>query len=404
MSTLSPQSEPLPFPAHARIVARAVRGAFADLLAELEVDPHEPQAISRRLKLNKNLAWKISKVIQADDTSVALGQMPGAAGVKIFLRATEDAGVERHLLEHAQQAVEQYDQLIEIHSGDRATLDMMGSTLSDTGNPQRDEHHRKLLFQGASYIWGAQSRVITKVGLVGPGREPGLLDFAAMHGLVDFRRLRPDVSWVMATRNSNNDDGSSMASKTEPIDQEYDDVPLMAEFCSKPLPELRTVRDNMFTRFELVEGPVGNTGALTCVVGAIQRDIPYYKTPTNEWGEHSAICNTPAELLVLDLFFHESLTFALEPEAILYSRLDAVSPSLGTNRTTLPLNEPVQKLGAGPLLPTTPEVPRYSRMVKAMFDRTGWSLSEFHGFRMKIAYPVIPSALVLRYRLPDAPA
>ena len=388
---------------------RAVRGAFSELLTSVGADPQAPQEFGRQLKLNKNLAWKVSKIVQTDDPSVALSQMPGGPGIKIFLRSVERAGANLTLLETARGAVREYEDLIRVHSGDRATLEIMASELSQTGRRQRDEYHRKLLFQGASYVWGAHARVALKVGVVGPSGQPGALDFASVNALIGFRRFRPDVTWVMATRRSRNDDGSEMStSASEAIDERYaqaDQAPLMADFCSQPLPELRRVASPTGTNFELVEGPVGNAGVRSCVVGAIQRQIPYCCTPENEWGEHTAICDTPAELLIVDLFIHERFTFAIPPEAALYSELGArvPYPARGRDHNRLPLNEPLQDLATGSLLVATPEVPRYRQMVQTVFDRMGWDPTKFHGFRMKIAYPPCPTAFVLRYRLPAVP-
>ena len=409
VSTTAKRSDSPPFPVHARAVVRTVRGAFAELLASLGADPNDPQGMSRRFGLNKNLAWKISKIVQADDPAVALQQMPGAAGTEIFFRTIEKAGAEAELLRTAREAVEEYERLIQVHSGDRATLEMLSSELGPTGRQQRDELHRRQLFHGASYVWGAQARVMLKVALVGPGRAAGLLDFASMSGLIDFRRLRPNVAWAMATRYWNNDDGTRMAVRpAEAVDPRYDGgeiAPLMGEFCSQPPPDLRLLTDRTGTSFELAEGPVGNTGAITCVLGTLQRDIPYCRTPANEWGEHTAICDTPAELLILDLFFHERFTFAIPPEPLLFSEMRSAVryPGVVRDRNRLPLHEPLTDLGKGPLPIATPEVPRYSQMVQALFDRTGWSPEQFHGFRMKIAYPACPTALVMRYRLPDHP-
>jgi hypothetical protein len=396
----------LPFPTHALAVVRSVRGAFSELLTSIGANPQDPQSVSRDLGLNKNLAWKISRIIQADDPCAALEQMPGAGGIKIFLRCMERAKASPLLLQTARDAIGEYERLIRVHSGDRATLEMMGSELSPTGRRQRDEYHRKQLFQGASYVWGVQTAVMLKVGVVGPGRTSGTLDFASLSALLDFRRLRSDVAWIVAARRASNDDGSEMSPPApEAVDPRFaapDQAPLLGGFCSQPLPELRRIVSPAGASFELVEGPVGNTGARTIVVGTIQRQVPYYRTPENEWGEHASICNTPAELLILDLFIHESFTFAIPPEPILYSELSASVPypGRGRERNRLPLNESLHDLGAGPLLLATPEVRRYSPMVQTLFDRTGWVPTEFHAFRMKIAYPVCPSALVLRYKLP----
>ena len=393
-----------PFESHARTVVRAVRTAFADAISSLELDPNEPQAISRELGVNKNLAWKISKVIQADDPALGLQQMPGAAGIKIFLRALKAAGIEASLAEAVRESVGAYEELIKVHAGDRATLEMMGSTLSPSGDPQRDEHHRKLLFQGASYLWGVQARVSLKIGIVGPSSRPHMLDFASLNALVDFRRLRSDVSWVMASRHANFDDGSNMpGSPTEPIDRRYtaaDEAPLMADFCSKPLPDLRRRAKKHGSTFELVEGPVGKTGAITCVFGMIQRNIPAYGDSEDDYGRHLATCDTPSQLLVLDLLIHKDFTFAIPPEPALCSLAAVPSPPPLADRKYLPLHDRLQDLGMSPVPAVTPEVPRYARMLQQMYERTGWKPEEFHGFRMKIPYPAFPTSVELRYRLP----
>jgi hypothetical protein len=409
MSTASqdPLTSSPPFPAHARTVVRAVRAAFTDLVRAAGADPQAPQSITRSLAVNKNLAWKIAKIIQSDDPSVVLQQMPGTSGISIFLRSAAKAGVDSTLLNSAGAAVKAYEELIELHSGDRATLEMMGSELSADGRQQRDEHHRKLLYQGASYVWGAQTRVILKLGVVGPSATPGHLDFASISGLIDFRRLRPGVNWVMASRQSDNDDGTAMATAaTEAVDTRFEDAaraPLMADFCSQPLPELQRYVDGPLYRYELVDGPVGNTGALTCVVGAIQRNIPYYRTPANEWGAHLAKCDIPAELMMLDVFFHRDFTFALSPEVSLYSEVGASMRQENRNRYRLPMHERLQDLGSDSVPPATPEVPHFSRMIQQVFERLGWSAREFHGFRLKITYPAYPTSVILRYRLPEAP-
>ncbi|HLO40825.1 MAG TPA: hypothetical protein VK176_07360, partial [Phycisphaerales bacterium] len=210
---------PLPsFSSHARAVVRGLREALSEVLGALRADPGDHQDVARKLGLAKNLAWKVTKIIQEDDPAQALEQMPGGPGLRILLERIDHSGVERSMIDAVHRAVAEYERLIELHSGDRATLEMMTSELSPSGSSQRDEHHRKLLFQGASYVWGVQARVNLKLGIVGPGAEPGTLDFASVNGVFDFRRIRQDAGWVMASRRSTNDDGTPMAtSASEPI-------------------------------------------------------------------------------------------------------------------------------------------------------------------------------------------
>lgn len=407
-ATTPPIQPPPSFPTHARKVVHALRAAFADALVAINIDPSEPQSISREMGLNKNLAWKISKIIQTADPAVVLQQMPGTAGINIFRRAVQRTEPDSTILTAIDEAVEDYNRLIEVHSGDRATLDMMGSMLSPSGDPQRDEHHRKLIFQGASYVWGVQARVALKLGVVGPSSRQHMLDFASINALIGFRRIRPDVPWVMASRHANFDDGSNMpGSPMEPIDLRYKEpskAPLMADFCSQPLPELRRRANRIGATFELVEGPVGKTGAITCTVGMIQRNIPAYGDSDDDMGRHLATCDTPCELLVLDLLIHRDFSFAIPPESALCSLAAVSSPPPLADRKYLPLNEPLVDLGTNHAPAVTPEVPHYAQMLQAIFERTGWNASEFHGFRMKIAYPAFPTAIELRYPLPVRPA
>ena len=396
------------FPIHARSVVRSLRRAFSELLASVGADPAVPQAVSRQFGLNKNLAWRISKIVGGDDPAVVLQQMPGNGGLKIFLDAMKRAGAGGERLASARQAIDEYERLIRIHSGDRATLEMMGADLSPHARQQLDEQHRRLLFQGGGYVWGVQARVMLKVAVIAPGQAEGTLDLAAISGLLDFRRLRQQASWAMASRYWNDDRGIRMAMpRPEALDPRFDaegQAPLMGEFCSTTLPALRSFPISGGTSFELPEGPIGNAAAVDCVLGTLQRGIPRYRTAQNEWGEHNAICDTPSELLIVDLFIHESMTFALAPEALLFSELRSPvrHPGPERDRNRLPLHETLQELGKDPLAPATPEAPRYADMFQALFARTGWDPGAFHAFRMKINYPACPTSLVLRYRLPEA--
>ncbi len=398
-----------PFPEHARGVIRSLRGAFSELISDVGVDPQDAQELTRACGLNKNLAWKVAKLIQSEDPAKAIQQIPGSSGVSIFLRKMENAGACSELLRTAREAVYDFDELVRLHSGDRATLEMMGSVLSDSGRQQRDEYHRKLLFQGGSYVWGVQARVMLKVGVIGPGSEPGLVDFLSLSAVIAFRRLRPDVTWTMAARRAHSDDGNSMCPPApEPIDPRSDgddNAPLMLDFCSRPLPQLRRVAATTGINFELPEGPVGNTSALTCVTGTIQRCLPLYRSPSDTMGIHQVICDLPAELLIFDLFVHNSFTFAIPPSMALYSDLSIYGPHRVSTSDSkrLPLHETLQDLGSGPLPVATPDVANYNQMVKAMFDRVEWSPSDFHGHRVKIAYPACPASVTLSYELPNAP-
>jgi hypothetical protein len=397
------------FEEHVKNVVRNVRGTFADLLSSVGADPTHPQDMARQFGLNKNLTWKVSKIICESDPCAAIPLIPGRSGLNILINTLKKAGATEEAVSSVRTAITEFDEMVQLHAGDRATLELMLGNLTDDGEPQRQEANRKLAFRGNSAIWGVQARVQLTVNFITPGTEEDWMDLAWLSGLVDFRRLRLDVTWAMASAKKVKDDGSLMSlGPIEPIDPEFkggEVAPLLGDFCSKPLPEIRTVSGpESLLRFELVEGEVGNTAATTCFIGLFGRNfVNRYRMANDTLGEHFARLSTPTEMMIHDLFVHKDLESALKPRIHIYSQLPGgpVYPQSGRDRGEIPVYDKVIELGKGPRDIVTPEVPRYRRMVQSVYDRLGWDADEFYGFRFKMRYPPIPTMAVLRYDLPE---
>ena len=55
------------FPEHLQTALQALRAAIIELLSAVGADPGKPQDLARRFGLNKNLTWKVSKIICESD-------------------------------------------------------------------------------------------------------------------------------------------------------------------------------------------------------------------------------------------------------------------------------------------------------------------------------------------------
>ena len=403
-----PTNDAPPFDQHVKQVFQDVRVSFADLMLAVGTDPARPQDTARQLGIHKNLAWKVSRIVREIDPATALSVMPGREGLNIFLRATEKSGAKESNVTAARKALAEFDRMISIHSGDRDTLELMLSGLSAEADAQRSEAHRKLAYRGNSAIWGVQARIQLCVNIITPSDDPEWADLAWLSGLVDFCRLRSDVRWPIAAARKADDAGEEVSlGEIQPIDSELDyaeSPPLLKDFCSSPLPEIRvaTANDGLL-RYELLEGPIGNTAAATCMVGIVgKRFVRRHRVEGDTIGEHNARLNTPAELLVHELYVHEELDHALQPQALLYSQLPSQPsyPLGGRDNGRLPLADQVQSLGFGPPDPFLAELHDYSRKLHGVFDRLGWDINRFHGFRLKVKYPPMPALAVMRYDLP----
>lgn len=395
------------FEAHAAQVVARVRTAFSETLASLGINAGKPQEASRKLNLDKNLTWKICRLVRDTNPLAAIPLIPGRAGLNILIDAFAKAEAPPDLIAEVRAATAEFDRMVEMHSGNRDTLQMMLGNLTDAGQQERDEAHRKLSFRGNSAIWGAQARVQLCTNIIAPGSDPNMADLAWMSGLIDFRRLRRDATWAMAAARKTTDDGSPMpVGEIRAIDPAFDGndkAPLLGNFCSNPLPDIRiNLGPDGVTRYELIEGPVGNTATATCIIGLYGRNfVRRRRAPEDTIGEHYARLYTPAETLIHDLFVHRDLAYALSPQILLYSQLPGTPsyPTAGRERGLLSVSDPIIQLGNPPDVVTT-ELPAYSRMMRSVFERISWRAEEFHGFRFKLRYPPIPTLAVWRYELP----
>ncbi len=385
--------------------ATQVRASLSSLMTTSGMSPQDPQVLMRKWGVNKTLSWKISKVVQTDDAFLALQQVPGREGIDVLLKKGAAAGANPKNIEATRAAIDRFEKLIETHCGDRVTFEIMGSDITPVGRQQRDEQHRRQLFEGASYLWGVQARMYLNIRFLAPGSTPGTVDIVSVGGLLDFRRLRENVRWPLFKRQTTTGGNAApIASTVEPLDLASvgQPVPLMLDFCSNPSALLNATSDPGSSTVELAPGPVGNFGVTTYMVGAIERGLPNVRDARDPGSAQVAqlwtMLNTPAELLICDIYMHESLRDSMPPTPILTRTSGNAPPSRAElAQYQLPLSEPLLDLGPALSAPFTPEVQKYAEIFQSVFSRTGWSSNVFHGFRMKIAYPPVVSALAMQY-------
>lgn len=389
-----------------RTVASRVRAALSAVITALPGPPRHARELARVLRVDATLGWKVFKVAHGGDPLSAALHIPTRAALNGFRKAALRLGVSSDLLDALDSAIDDYEGLIETHAGDRATFDTMlsGHALSGADIPLS---HRRAAFHANSSIWGVQAEAQLTAAFFAPAARPGMLDLVGIRGFVGLKRLRPDVSWVVGRVRAAPDQGVPNPGVVwEPLDDDADaspEIPLLRRFCTHPLPRLRAVRTaSGIIEHEVVEGPVGNTGAVTCFTGQVARNaVSSVPDETNRLGEVGVAVRTPCALLLLDLFMHESVFGRLAPQVRVYSELldQAPYPTGGRERGILPLREEVIYLGKGPMVAHSPAVPRYTEMAAFVFERLGWDGERFDLYRVSMRFPVVPSLVVLSHPL-----
>jgi hypothetical protein len=407
--------EALAFPQQAAEVARNLRSAVGAVLnATPGLTDRRPVGLRETLRIDGNLAWKIARVLKAEDPFVAARHLPGTEGFRIFLLATTAAGAPKGLVTAAHAAFDSFMELKRTHAGSRTALCMMLDAQAQEGGALSDLEHRRKAFEANSFIWGVQARANFKLNVVAPATDSNFMDLGSIRGFVDLRRIRPNVPWRIFQTSTFNDSGNLRTEFTREPLVNATDVPgtdaylgLIPDFCSRPLPQCRQVNGPRGERrFELAEGAVGNIGILTCVFGEIIRCVePRFCCDGLRQFAISNHLRTPVEFAITDLVLHRDL---FGPDAALdfrvYSDLfaDQTAPTYFAG-DLLPVRETVQRLGCASESPPSPEIPRHNDMLRLVFDRCGWNPEDFEVFRVVMHYPPIPANLRFTRDLPDAP-
>lgn len=389
----------------------ALQGAMASLFTVIGADPEKPQNLSRRLKINKNLAWKASRLVGASSPAIGIPHIPGQSGLDLLLEAFEQAGAGPGAVRAVREARQAFDRFVEVHAGDRATLDLMLDSMSAGWNSDRLEMSRRLAYQGNSGIWGLQTGVRYTFTMLAPSRsDPTRLDIGLIGAYIDCRRLRKGVTWPIFKIKAQHDCGGDYEVRADEAPCE-DSLPLgrtglLSGFCSPTMPEIRAVRDQDQLVYELGEGPVGNTGRFDCFFGTFMPALATrFKTPRDPSGRVYSNISVPAERLIFDVLVHRDLPYAGDPVAAVYSGLsDKFNPAAPQPlERALPIHEPFERLSAASAEFLSPRIPRHAEVLRCMLDAGKWNPEEFTAVRLNMQFPPLPSFVVIEFPLGDAP-
>ena len=389
-----------------------LREAFAALLENLPERAVRAHEVSKTLGIHRKLGWQIANLVYEPDPLAAAQHLPGRASIRKFLNAVARHKVDAELLRTAEDAVGNIDRLIEVHAGDRESLNLMLTGSAGEAARKADLAQRRAAFQAGSYIWGVQVQTSLASVVLWPSAErEGCFDLAQLAGFVGFRRMRSNVSWPLRSARQYADDGSATPQPVRiPLDGNNvgsDEPPLLTRFCSQPPPGMRrrTGPDRMIID-ELLPGPTGNTGAIDCFIGELCRAAGHaYRTEHESiWGTGRRV-RTPAQVLILDQFVHEDLFGVIDPKVCMYRDLPEGPPLPVAMRDDdrMPVFETVQHLGKGLSGIRTPDVPRYAEMISYVFERLGWEPSRFRVVRARVEYPPVPTTVSVEYALPEKP-
>lgn len=223
----------------------------------------------------------------------------------------------------------------------------------------------------------------------------------ALLGLV---RTRANVRWPFAQLLIRDGEGRKYSFDRGPLVESAavieTGVPLLEEFCSRPLPRVDRVPGNMgMVVDELLPGEIGSAGAADVVTAEVLRGVaPAWPEKRGETASFGTGVRTPTELLISDNLVHRDLFPGVKRELCVFGEL--MTQLSRDERDRVPVPEDVQHLGSAGDGIGTAEVPRYDELISYVVERAGLKRDDFDAYRVRMRYPPLPVSVLIRHEMP----
>jgi hypothetical protein len=398
---------PLGFEDAVRRAVSHVQAATAALLEALPGAPRAAPELASSLSVDKNLAWKVFRLVRERDRLAGGRFVLGPQAMGILLRAAEDRGGPADLITDLRDASAEFEDVVRTHAGDRASFEMMLSAAGPEPDESTEIALRRAAFRASGYFVGVQARAQVQTFIAAPSANRDMVDGASLRSLVDLRRIRAGAPVVIGRAACTDSGGVFLhPGGVETLDDSVSpgEMPLIPEFCTSPLPEFRRVLgERGFVEDTLGEGPVGSTGAITVTAGEVMRQTnPRKPVPGDELAQMVTRIRTPCEVVISDYIVHHDLYGPLAPTLDVYCDVmgEAMRRREERPRYRRAVTERIEHLGRGIDTAQTPEVPRYAKLLRYVFNRLSWDPSAFDVYRVRMEYPFVPSSMVIVHEIP----
>ena len=127
------QTKPIQMVDEARAALQEVRGGLIELYGAVGADPTAPQEVARRYGINRNLTWKLSRVINAAGPFASLNHLPGQQGLELAIGAFENAGASREAVAHVRSAVQRFTEVVQAQPDRADAHHNLGVALREAG-------------------------------------------------------------------------------------------------------------------------------------------------------------------------------------------------------------------------------------------------------------------------------
>lgn len=386
-----------------------LRSALRELNASVQADPLRPQVVSRRFGLNKNLTWKVMRILESKESPEAVSMLPGPSGIEIYLRAFEKAKASALHTAAVRAALANLDAVTRSHIGGRHELD---TVLDGLRRDSQLEQSRRMAFRGLSGVFGVQAKLRLTAQIIAPAAVPNstdLFDFFLVVGLIGLQRTRP-VKGLPLFRVTKISSPLTQATDLQmqpllPCDgTDSRQAWILREFTTIDASGVRAREEARNSLVELDAGPIGKGGAGDICFGArIDGAVTTHRTEGDARTEFATAIRVPSEAIVTDLFVPRAMRDAAQAEAALYGILSGPLPQDPTDRekARLPITTNITWHDVNDEALALDAFPRYGELVRTTFAVAKHDPREFVCMRVQLDYPPCPSEIIVGWDLSE---
>jgi len=395
------------FESRAEKVLTTLQTLIAAVLGEF-CDPclAGPADISEIMELDINIAWQVSKLANSTDLFSIGKYYPGRKDISIFCKQATLLKCNEENLDNLKKASADLEELINIYASTIEETERLLSTLSLEERAEDKLVSRKKAFAGYKNTFGIQSDVqLSSIILMPAESGKDMMDLCRIKGHIGLLLSRPNVSWRISSTNIMDSEGKITPNPGRlPLFSQADgEPPLIKNFCSENLPRFgtsttRSGRVNYY--LDVDEAEISDP--INLFTAEVLRDTGrMYRQCPDDGAALNNTSRTPTKYIALEVYV--PLQFGSIPiEVEMWSRL------FGSDDMTemipgdlLPIDEQplIYSLKRG-LIPI-PEIPEYSRLMKACFSKLGVKPEDFRLVRLTMDFPPIPTSIDILIGLPE---
>lgn len=378
-----------------------LKKAVTEILMALPGDLQQPRDVYRTLGIDRMIGWNIYKLHEVDDCFLSVKHIPRKAAFKGFLRAAAAKGVPEQLLETAEGYFDQFEELVELHAGDRPSMEMMLLAYSSEGMEQASVDHRKLAFTGNRFLYGLEARTRLTITLFEPNGRPDSWKLTLLKGSFGLRRNRPDIPWFyVKPRLFSEFSEQAQAPSSRPlVEQENCDLPYYSPFCSCSLPTLKSSSRFVDSIEEIFPLQTGNAGLMDLVFAEVLELNDFYM---HRDGSTSAKVITPCHSAATDIILPTSEVedgrFTPRIVSSILEESDSYNANvIGMAESILPV-KPFFQVKPTVEMDSLDGVPNYGEIIADLFRRRDLNPLNYTTVRNQVDFPVVPSNMDITWK------